>query len=174
MKPNLEQKQITKEINKALTSGFHINTDADEDFLKDSNFNWDDLVKLKEELGTSIIQFIGQVQSVITNVDIINNLGDQKAHFDKVVSLFFSDINEFSHRVKNIRTEHEHLSGHISNINDFNKYNRIAIEYQSMFSDLATLMTPTLSDIMLTVNEVFTKNTSPVIITSESAQDGTN
>ena len=174
MKNKLEQKQITKEINKALTSGFKINTDSDEDFLKDSNYNWDDLIKLKEELGINILEFVGQVNSIVSNEDIINNLGEQRDHFTKVINLFFSDINSFSHKVKDIRAEHEHLSGHINNINEFNKYNRIAIEYQALFSELATLITPTLSDLMITINDVVKKDTSPMTIDSESKQDGTN
>jgi hypothetical protein len=169
----LEQKLITKEINKALSSGFNINTESDEDFLSKSTYNWDDLNKLKEELGISILEFIGQVNCAITNPDIINNLGDQKDHFNKVVNLFFSDINTFSHKVKDIRVVHEHLSGHINNINDFNNYNRIAIQYQALFSELATLITPTLSDLMLTINDVV-KPTGPETINQEVISNGTN
>lgn len=164
MDNKLEQKQISKEINKVLNTGFKINTDSDEEFLKTSNFNWDDLNKLKEDLGKNILEFIFQVNEIITNKDIINNLKDQKEHFEKVVSLFFSDINDFSAKVKTIREQHEHLSGHINNINDFNNYNRIAIQYQSMFSELATLITPTLSDLMITINDVVSEQKGPLTI----------
>lgn len=169
MNDKLEKKQITKEINKALSSGFNINTETDEEFLRKSKYNWDDLNKLKDDLGFSIIDFIGQVNVAITNPDIINNLGNQKEHFNKVVNLFFSDINDFSHKVKTIRTEHEHLSGHINNINEFNNYNRIAIQYQALFSELATLITPTLSDLMLTINEVVKPET--VVVTTAETTD---
>lgn len=168
----LQQKQITREINKALSSGFSINTESDEEFLSKSNYSWDDLNKLKDELGVSILEFIGQVNCAITNPDVINNLGAQKDHFNKVVNLFFSDINDFSHKVKDIRTEHEHLTGHIDNINDFNNYNRIAIQYQALFSELATLITPTLSDLMLTINDVV-KPSGPETINQEVISNGT-
>jgi len=150
----LERKQITKEVNKAINSGFKINTDSDEDFLKNSNYNWDDLNKLKEELGNSIIEFVGQVNVIITNADIIKNLNDRKEHFEKLVVIFFNDINDFSNKVKNIRLEHEHLTGHINNINEFNNYNRLAIQYQALFTELSTLITPTLSELMFIISDV--------------------
>lgn len=174
MENKFEQRQITKEINKAFNSGFDINTESDEDFLKNNNFTWDDLNKLKDELGSNILEFIGQVNSIITNKEIISKLGENKDHFNKIINLFFSDINDFSHRVKNIRTEHEHLIGPIHNINEFNNYNRIAINYHSLFSDLATLITPTLSELMLTINDVISVNNGPITINQEVISSGTN
>lgn len=165
----LEQKQITKEINKVLNQGFKINVQSDEDFLKTCDYKWEDLDKLKEDLGASIIEFIKQVNTIITTPEIINNLGDKKSHFNKVVNLFFSDINEFSHKVKEIRLKHENMSGPIKNINDFDNYNRIAIQYHSLFSELATLITPTLSDLMLTISEIENNQNSEITKNSEVA-----
>lgn len=168
----LERKQIAKEIDNVIQNGFNIDSSHDEDFLKTSTYTWDDLNQLKQDLGNQIVEFIGQVNTVITNRDIIANLGDKTAHFNKVVELFFSDINNFSFKVKDIRVQHEHLSGHIDNLNDFNNYNRIAIQYQSLFSELATLISPTLADMMLTVSEVVSVNMNqavnePVVIEGE-------
>lgn len=154
----LEKKQVVKEIENAIQTGFSIDTSHDEEFLKTANYSWEDLNKLKEDLGTQIVQFIGQVQEVITNPAIIQNLGEKTQHFNKVVELFFADINNFSFKVKDIRVLHEHLSGHIETMTDFNNYNRIAIQYQSLFSELATLITPTLADLMMTVTEIVPVN----------------
>ena len=150
----LERKQIAKEIDNIIQNGFNIDYSHDEDLLKNFNYSWDDLNKLKEDLGNRIIEFMAQVNTIITNPDIINNLGDKKQHFNKVVELFFSDINNFSHKVRELRVQHEHLTGHIDNLNDFNKYNRIAIQYHFLFSELATLLSPTLADLMATIAEV--------------------
>jgi hypothetical protein len=154
----LEKKQIVREIDHAIQTGFSIDTSHDEEFLKTSEYSWEDLNKLKEDLGSQIVQFIAQVQEVITNPAIIQNLGDKADHFNKVVELFFSDINNFSFKVKDIRVLHEHLSGRIETMTDFNNYNRIAIQYQSLFSELATLITPTLGDLMMTVTEIIPVN----------------
>lgn len=151
---DLQKKKLSTEINRAVNQGFQINTQSDEDYLVDKNYNWDDLNKLKDDLGVSILQFVGQVNSVITNGDIINNLGDRKTHFEKVVNVFFTDINAFSMKVKVLREQHENNSGHVNNLNEFNTYNRIAISYHSLFTELTTLVTPTLSELMLVISEI--------------------
>lgn len=168
----LERKQIVKELDNVIQNGFTIDSSHDEDFLKTSTYTWDDLNQLKQDLGNQIVEFIGQVNTIITNPDIIANLGAQSAHFNKIVELFFADINNFSFKVKDIRVLHEHLTGHIDNLNDFNNYNRIAIQYQSLFSELATLISPTLADMMLTVSQVVPVNMNeavnePVVIEGE-------
>lgn len=156
----LEKKQIVKVIDQAMQTGFNIDTSHDGDFLKDSNYSWDDLNKLKEDLGMQIIHFMAQVNEIVTNPAIITNLGDKAGHFNKVIELFFADINNFSLKVKDIREQHEPLTGRILSLTDFNNYNRIAIQYQSLFSELTTLITPTLSDLMMTVTEIVPVNVS--------------
>ena len=151
---DFKQKKITREINDVLSKDFEIDTSADGEILRDKDFSWDDLNKLKEELGQSVIQFVAQVNRIITNPEIVNNLGDKRDHFNKVVALFFNDINNFSNKIRELREQHENRSGPVKDINEFNIYNRIAISYHSLFVELTTLVTPTLSDIMLTVSEV--------------------
>ena len=172
----LERKQIAKEINNVIENGFNIDASHDEDFLKTAGYSWDDLNKLKEELGGKIIEFMGQVNAIITNRDIIANLGDKAQHFNKVTELFFSDINNFSFKVRDIRVQHEQLTGHIDNLNDFNNYNRIAIQYQSLFSELATLLSPTLADLVMTVSEIVPVNVNQAVDTPEDqeTQEGQN
>ncbi len=167
----LERKQITKEIDNVIKNGFNIDSSHDEDFLKTAQYSWDDLNKLKEDLGSQIIEFMGQVNVIITNRDIIANLGDNLEHFNKVVELFFADINNFSFKVKDIRVQHDGRTGHIDNLNDFNNYNRIAIQYQSLFGELATLMSPTLADLMLTISEVVPVNMNQAVI-EPTVQEG--
>lgn len=150
----LERKQIVKELDSAIQNGFNIDASHDEELLQSSQYNWDDLNTLKTDLGNQIIQFMGQVNMVITNPAVINNLGDRAKHFEKTVELFFADINNFSLKVRDIRVQHEEKTGHIDNLNDFNQYNRIAIQYQSLFSELATLVSPTLADIMMTIADI--------------------
>jgi hypothetical protein len=151
---NLKPKQITSAVNSALASGFQINTDGDSAYLADKNYSWNDLVQLKNELGNSILEFVGQVNMIITNPDIINNLGAKKTHFERVVQVFFADVGAFSNKVATLRAEHEHLSGAVTDISQFNLYNRVAITYHSLFTELQTLVTPTLSDLVLTVSEL--------------------
>jgi len=151
---NLEQKKITREINKALNDGFKIDTDSDQQYLDGQDYNWNDLNNFKEELGSSVVKFAQQVSEITVRPEIINNLGDKREHFNKVVTVFFNDINSFSNKVKELRLQHEQFSGPVKDINEFNLYNRLAISYQALYTELTTLITPTLSDIMLTVTEI--------------------
>lgn len=165
MNSNLKPKQITSAVNNALAAGFQINTTGDAAYLDGKNYNWSDLIQLKDQLGGSVVEFLGQVNAIISNPDIINNLGTHKEHFERVVKVFFADIDTFSNKVKDLRVQHEHLSGPVTDLNQFNLYNRLAITYHSLFAELQTLMTPTLSDLVLTVHSL----TIPVQAATDSS-----
>lgn len=148
------QKPLSKEIEKIVNNNFQVDTSNDEELLNLHDYSWDDLHRLKNELGNSILQFIEQVHVVITSPGIINNLGKHKDHFNKLVSIFFSDINEFSNKVKAIRLQHDEKTGKLTDLNEFNVYNRLTIQYHALFTELTTLITPTLSDLILTIAEI--------------------
>jgi len=168
-----QQKELTKAINKVIKDDFKVNTTDDEIILEDSKFSWDDLTQLKEELGNHILDFVSQVNSIVTNQSVINSLKDQLPYFNKLIMVFFSDINEFSGKVKTLREQHEGRTGPVINITDFDTYNRIAIMYQSYFTELTALVTPTLSDLVLVIAEA-TQNSKDSHITDVVAKETTN
>ncbi len=149
-----QKKKIAVEVGHVARNGFQIDTTQDTAALEKEKYNWDDLTKLKDELGSSILEFVGQVQQIITNKEIINNLGVKKDHFQRLVQVFFSDVNEFSGRFAEIRKEHDGKSGHVNTLTEFNQYNRLAIQYHGLFSELTTLIAPTMSELVLTIAEV--------------------
>lgn len=151
---NLKPKQITSAVNAALATGFQINTTGDAAFAAEQAFSWDDLNTLKQQLGQGVLEFVGQVNAIITNPQIISNLGNKKAHFERVTEVFFSDINTFSQKVQELRVQHEHLTGPVTDLNQTNLYNRIAFSYHTLYSELQVLVTPTLSDLVMTVHEL--------------------
>lgn len=151
---NFKKNVISTEIDKVINNGFSIDVSGDEAALSNSNYNWDDLNKLKDDLGHSVLEFIGQVNAIITNPQITNSLGDKRPHFEQLVSLFFSDINTFSNKIKDLRVQHEHQYGKVNDINEFDHYNRLAFQYHGLYSELTTLITPTLSELVLTITEI--------------------
>ena len=151
---NLKRKQITSAVNSALASGFQINTQNDAQHLQEESYFWDDLTKLKDDLGQSVVEFVSQVNAIVLNPMIIQNLGDKKAHFERVTQVFFSDVANFSSKVKEVREQHEGKTGKVGDLNEYNLYNRLAITYHSLFMELQTLVTPTLGDIVLTVSSL--------------------
>jgi len=145
--------KLAKDIGDIVDNGFNPKAKSEEELLIEAKYSWDDLNSLKTELGHSVINFVNQVTEVISNKDIINNLGDKLPLFNNIVKTFFADINEFSNRIKELRERHEDRSGLITELDEFTVYNNIAISYHSLFSELSTLVTPSLSELILLSTE---------------------
>lgn len=143
-KANFKKNQLSETVSDILDGDINYTDDATL-----SNYNWDDLNKLREELGQSIMTFVSGVSDVITNKDIVDNLGPDVSSFNKAVNTFFSDVNDFSNKVGKLRVTHESRSGIISNPSEFDEYNRVAIQYHSLFNELSVLVTPSITEIML-------------------------
>lgn len=172
-KPNLNPKKISVDVNRATLSGFSANTNDDERILAQENYNWDELNTLREEVAKGVMEFVIQVTQLSQNPSILNNLGDHLKEFTDTVALFFKDISAFSEKVKHIRTQHENLSGPITDMVSYNRYNRIAFEYHTLCNELAILVAPTMSQLILITSEAVDKskaNEAPVIIEGENQQ----
>lgn len=151
--PEFTQTKISKAINNVINGEYKVVTDNDHNLLKDSNFSWDDLNQLKEELAAKVMEFIHQVTSIINTPEILNNLNEHIHEFNKTVEIFFTDMNDFSSKVKNLREQHETKSGLVTNLDDYDLYNRVAVHYHSAFTELISLITPTLSELVLIASE---------------------
>lgn len=153
--PTFEKTSIVKAMEEQDEVLYHESSDVDDlDFLKEKLYQWDDLNTLKDSLGSNIMDFISQVNSLIISPTVISNLKDRKPEFDKLVQVFYSDVSAFSKDVAIIRTKHENKTGAIQTGEDFDEYNRLAIEYHNLFTELSSLVTPTLSSLMVLLSEL--------------------
>ena len=153
---NLQKKNLSSEIDRIVSNGMNANFEVAPQPIQDVDFTWDDLNTLKNDLGNTIIGFMGEITKILGNSEVISKLGDKTEHFQKLVKVFFDDLNTFSEKVKELRVQHETRTGKITNLDDFNLYNRLAITYHSLYNELVMLMSPTLSDLVLTISEVTT------------------
>ena len=168
---NLKPKKLSVAVHRAGTTGFEVDTSNDTDLFSGENYNWNDLLTLKDELGNGVLEFVRQVTSLVQNQDIISNLKDKSTHFYQTVELFFKDITDFSEKVKQNRILHEHKSGPVSDMDDFNLYNRVTMNYHSLCNELTILVTPTVSELMITVSEIVNESLQgepQVIVPGES------
>lgn len=150
---NLNPKKLSVAVSRAGSTGFSVDTSHDNEFLEGQNYSWDDLRKLKDELGAGVLEFVGQVNQMLQNPDIVNNLGEQTKHFSDTVEIFFKDITGFSEKIRVVREQHEHLSGPVTDLNQLSLYNRLAMNYHSLCSELTILVGPTISELILTVSK---------------------
>lgn len=170
-KPNLKPKKISVDVNRASLSGFEADISDDLRLLQQENYNWDELNKLREEVAAGVMGFVYEVSQLYHNPSIVGNLGSKLTDFVNTVGVFFKDMADFSERIKVIREKHEHLSGPITDMASYNKYNLIAFEYHTLCSELAILVTPTMSQLILITSEAV-DNTKvkeqPVVIEGEN------
>lgn len=150
---NLQPKKISTAVNKAVNSGFQVNTEGDDELLLSNGYSWDDLNKLREELATSVVTFVTEVGQLAQNESILANLGEELGKFTATVQVFFRDIDDFSNKVKALREKHEHRSGPVTDMDSFSQYNQITFEYHSLCNELTVLVTPTISQLVLIASE---------------------
>lgn len=167
-KLNLEKKKLAKVVKGVVDNDeLIIDIEDDETFLANNPVSWDDLNTLKNDLGNTIMEFVSEIKSTVENPQIVNNLGERKGEFEKLITLFFSDINEFSLQVKNIRSEHEQHTGRITTLEDYNTYNRLAITYHNLYMELISLTSPTMSAIVLLISDITNDNGKDVKVEQE-------
>ena len=144
-------------LTKAIEDSFYVDTTEDKNLLQEKAFNWDDLNKLKDEISQAVITFMLEVQKVLSREDIVKLLKEEdQVKLAKLVQLFYNDLNLFSEKIQETRMQHESKSGTITDMKDFDLYNRLAIQYHALFSELNSLVTPTIAEmitILFTVEE---------------------
>lgn len=147
----------TRNINRMIEGTIHADDSGDEDFFAKDPSSWEELNELRQALAEGVLTFTMQVESMVNNPIVSEVLQDKKPEFDRLVQTFMSDTQEFSSKVAQLRAEHEHLSGKITNIDDFGKFNRIALRYENAKDELSVLLAPTISEMVLLINNQHNK-----------------
>lgn len=149
----MTQEAVTPEeetIDRIVEEGIVDVTDDTElnDLLAKDNFNWDDLTAYNHEIAGQVMGFMHNVNSLISTPAIVNNLGEDKDEFDKLVTVFFTDLNDFSLRFKELAEGHADKSGPVKDVSEYDNFNRISLNYNSLNSELLTLLAPTITQIV--------------------------
>lgn len=153
----MKKTSIAKATRKVAQEMIEIDSDVNKNLIDTFTETWDDLTKMKDELAHSVIDFIQQVHSIIDNPTVQQVIGDRKSELDKLYNVFRSDIEEISSRIAGIRVKHESKSGRMTSLEEMTEYSRIFMEYQTIFTELQALLTPTLSSMVLLIDEVSPK-----------------
>lgn len=153
----MKKTSIAKATRKVAQEMIEIDSDVNKNLIDTFTETWDDLTKMKDELAHSVIDFIQQVHSIIDNPTVQQVIGDRKSELDKLYNVFRSDIEEISSRIAGICVKHESKSGRMTSLEEMTEYSRIFMEYQTIFTELQALLTPTLSSMVLLIDEVSPK-----------------
>lgn len=132
----------------------NIDTSGDDAFLQTLPETWDDLNAMKDEMANSVLEFVSQVEEVSRQNVVMENLGSRKLEFERLHDVFYTDIDGFTKTVENLRSQHEHRSGRITTMDELTLYNALGMEYAVLNQKLMTLIAPTITSIILLVNEV--------------------
>ena len=144
---------INRQINKLVENSMGNDRSKDAEILANITQKWEDLNALREQLAETVMTFTGQVYGLINHAGVIGVLGDQRPHFDKLVQTFFADVKAFSNRIAALRVQHETRTGKIDNFDDYGTFTNLSLQYQNANDELNVLLAPTLSEMVLIVND---------------------
>lgn len=149
-----KRKAYTKTpVAKSVHQAFSIDTQGDSDLLDKNNEGWSDLSELKDTLTSALLEFVEQVNTFISNPEIVSKLGSNRAEFDKNTEVFFTDINRFADTIQELRAQHDGKVGSITSMDDLNLFTNLSMKYQVLQVEMHSLMAPTMSTFVMLINE---------------------
>lgn len=131
-----------------------VDTSEDDKFLNSLPETWDDLNEMKNDTAHAVLEFVMQVEGIGQQQIVIQNLGQHTAEYQKLLTVFYTDIDSFTKSVETLRLQHEGRTGRILSMDDLNLYNQLGMEYAVLNQKLMTLIGPTITSLILIVNEV--------------------
>lgn len=174
-------KTLTKEINKLVNNNFQVTTN-DDDIVGNITSTWDEINELKYTISEELLNLVHNVNAIITNDEIIKNISEKdKDKFTRLVNLFFTDVNDYSFKIKELRAQHEEKTGRIESIEEFEKYNRLAFNYYTISNEIISILSPIITEIIVIssanvqnkLNEVNEKKAEEIMAPVENVADNT-
>ena len=144
---------ISSAVNRAMNE-VYVDKSGDAAFLAQIGEGWDDLQTLKNELATSMLTFIMEIESILQQPELMAMLGAHKGEFDRLMNVFWFDIDRFSKTMQELRTQHETRSGKLATMEELNEFTRLSMSYQTLQVEMNSLLAPTMGSIVLILHEV--------------------
>ena len=143
---------INSAVNRAMNE-VYVDKSGDGAFLAQIGEGWDDLSKLKNELATSMLTFMTEVESILHQPELLTMLGGNREEFNRLMNVFWSDIDRFSKTMQTLRTQHEDRSGALKTMEELNEFTRLSMQYQTLQVEMNSLLAPTMGSIVLILHE---------------------
>lgn len=125
---------------------------------------WEDLEPIKNAAAESVLEFTTHVNVIENNQLFVNNLGDKKNEFIKLLNTFYTDIETFVKQIEALNAKREGRSGPIYTMEELGVYSEIAMGYYLVSQELAVLIGPTIAQMLLLVNDVIPVQTQEPVV----------
>ena len=131
----------------------YVDKSGDADFLAKIGEGWDDLINLKNELATSMLTFMSEIESLLHRPELLGMLGSNREEFDRLMNVFWADIDRFSKTMHNLRIQHDDRTGALKTMEELNEFTRLSMQYQTLQVEMNSLLAPTMGSIVLILHE---------------------
>lgn len=169
----MKKTAINSAVNRAMNE-VYVDKSGDAAFLAQVGEGWDDLSVLKNELATSMLTFMTEVESILHQPELLTMLGANREEFNRLMNVFWSDIDRFSKTMQTLRTQHEDKSGALKTMEELNEFTRLSMQYQTLQVEMNSLLAPTMGSIVLILHESVPQRLEATPIQTQPEEENAN
>jgi len=114
---------------------------------------WEELNEIKDTIANGVLEFVGSGEIIRQTPEITQSLGDKTAEFEKLLNLFYTDIDQFTKRMQTLIAEHDGKTGVLTTIEELHLFSSLSAQYLSLGDQLTVLIGPTVGQLMLLIND---------------------
>ena len=148
--------QSTPKLNpvaRAVEDSLRVDTSGDKELLSTFEQGWDDLNQLKDDLASTILNLVDEVQQILSNRNLLEQTDNRREEFDRLQDSFFSDVTNASEQIAALRAQHEGRSGPIASMDDLSVFTRLSLGYNTLGVELQALLAPNIASMVLLIDE---------------------
>ena len=169
----VKKTMISSAVNRAVNE-VYVDKSGDAAFLAQAGEGWDDLTNLKNELATSMLTFMAEIESILHKPELLSMLGSNREEFDRLMNVFWADIDRFSKTMQTLRNQHENRSGALKSMEELNEFTRLSMQYQTLQVEMNSLLAPTMGSIVLILHEAVPQRLEVTPIQTQSEPESAN
>lgn len=134
-----------------------------ESLLEENNITWDSLNDIRTSLNQDAIKFVHDFEEIINNPMVLNSLGDDKAEFDRYISIFQNDIIQFNNSVTQIMAQHTGRTGKITTDDEYAEFMSISMAYQATYMNIATVVGPVMMQLVMLLTQIQARSNNKIV-----------
>lgn len=139
---------------KQKMNSMEIDRSGDQELLKDSNLNWNDLNDLNKKLVEETAIVANEMVKLASFKEVKELMSDEdRKKFSNNLKQFSNDYGTFMGKIEEISEKHKDKEGPLVKIDEFVDYNNSAMEYHEAHSNWMTLCMPAVTTMTVIATE---------------------